>query len=151
MADGQRLNRITFINNPGGATLPQNSNDMRTISELIKRVNLDILKLDELANIYQEKEGWIVESEHHVNVDGNMLGLNGTSFNVKGAYVSCNAKVFETREEAEKHGVDYYLVYGNGEPIDMRITKAGKFFKRELESMVNLLSTLDVYLKNNNE
>lgn len=114
-------------------------------------MNLDILKLNEIANIYQEKEGWIVESEHHVNVEGNMLGLNGTSFNVKGACVSCNAKVFETREDAEKHGTDYYLVYNDGKPIYMSITKAGEFFKRELEIMVNLLSTFDIYLKNNNE
>lgn len=124
---------------------------MCTISEIIKRMNLDILKLNELANTYQEKEGWIVESEHHVNVDGNMLGLNGTSFNVKGAYVSCNAKVFDSHEDAEKHGADYYLVHSDGKPIYMRITKAVDFFRRELEIMISLLSNFDVYLKNNNE
>ena len=124
---------------------------MLTITGMIERMKQDIVRLQELASIYQSKEGWIVESEHHVNVDGNIEGLNGTSFNVKGVGTSCNAKVFETREDAEKNGVDYYLVYNDGKPIYMRITEAGKFFKRELQNGKNLLSSFETYLRKGNE
>ncbi|MEG1729599.1 MAG: hypothetical protein RR280_08695 [Bacteroidaceae bacterium] len=37
----------------------------------------------------------------------------------------------ETAEEAEKYGVDYYLVDGRGKPIYMMFTKAYDFFTRE--------------------
>ena len=124
---------------------------MLTITGMIEIMKQDIARLQELASMYQAKEGWIVESEHHVNVDGNIEGLNGTSFNVKGVGTSCNAKVFETREDAEKNGVDYYLVYNDGKPIYMRITEAGKFFKRELQNGKNLLSSFETYLRKGNE
>lgn len=124
---------------------------MLTITGMIEIMKQDVARLQELASMYQAKEGWIVESEHHVNVDGNIEGLNGTSFNVKGVGTSCNAKVFETREDAEKNGVDYYLVYNDGKPIYMRITEAGKFFKRELQNGKNLLSSFEIYLRKGNE
>ena len=124
---------------------------MRTITGMIEIMKQDVARLQELASMYQAKEGWIVESEHYVNVDGNIEGLNGTSFNVKGVGTSCNAKVFETREDAEKNGVDYYLVYNDGKPIYMRITEAGKFFKRELQNGKNLLSSFETYLRKGNE
>lgn len=124
---------------------------MLTITGMIEIMKQDVARLQELASMYQAKEGWIVESEHHVNVDGNIEGLNGTSFNVKGVGTSCNAKVFETREDAEKNGVDYYLVYNDGKPIYMRITEAGKFFKRELQNGKNLLSSFETYLRKGNE
>ena len=124
---------------------------MLTITGMIEIMKQDVARLQELASMYQAKEGWIVESEHHVNVDGNIEGLNGTSFNVKGVGTSCNAKVFETREDAEKNGVDYYLVYNDGKPIYMRITEAGKFFKRELQISKNLLSSFEIYLRKGNE
>lgn len=124
---------------------------MLTITGMIEIMKQDVARLQELASMYQAKEGWIVESEHHVNVDGNIEGLNGTSFNVKGVGTSCNAKVFETREDAEKNGIDYYLVYNDGKPIYMRITEAGKFFKRELQNGKNLLSSFETYLRKGNE
>lgn len=124
---------------------------MLTITGMIEIMKQDVARLQELASMYQAKEGWIVESEHHVNVDGNIEGLNGTSFNVKGVGTSCNAKVFETREDAEKNGIDYYLVYNDGKPIYMRITEAGKFFKRELQNGKNLLSSFEIYLRKGNE
>lgn len=130
---------------------------MLTITGMIEIMKQDVARLQELASMYQAKEGWIVESEHHVNVDGNIEGLNWISFNVKGVGTSCNAKVFETREDAEKYrwdchnGVDYYLVYNDGKPIYMRITEAGKFFKRELQISKNLLSSFEIYLRKGNE
>lgn len=118
---------------------------------MIEIMKQDVARLQELASMYQAKEGWIVESEYHVNVDGNIEGLNGTSFNVKGVGTSCNARAFKTREDAEKNGADYYLVYNDGKPIYMRITEAGEFFKRELQNGKNLLSYFEIYLRKGNE
>ena len=91
-----------------------------------------------LKNIYSAKEGWVVESTNHVNVgDGN--GLNRTAFAVKSPMSCRYAQVFNTREQAEKQGADYYLVDGNHQPIPMIFTKAYDFFHREFENAKKLL------------
>lgn len=98
----------------------------------------DLKHLQNLQNIYSQKEGWIVESENHVNVgDGN--GLNGTAFAVKSP-LSCRCvQIWDTMEEAEKHGANYYLIDGKSHPVYMKFTKAYYFFSREIEKTKELL------------
>ena len=103
-----------------------------------RKLEEDLKSLQTLQEIYSKKEGWIVESEHHVNVgDGN--GLNKTAFAVKSP-MSCKcAQVWNTQEEAEKYGADYYLVDGKNQPIYMIFTKAHEFYTREIENTKRLL------------
>lgn len=111
-----------------------------------KRLEENIKSLEELKDIYSSKDGWIVESENHVNVgDGN--GLNGTAFAVKSPMASKEAVVWNTKELAEKYGADYYLVDGNNKPIQMKFTKAYDFFSREVETYKRLL----IFIQNNNK
>lgn len=105
---------------------------------LQKRISDDLRHLQNLQETYRNKAGWIVESANHVNVgDGN--GLNGTAFAVKSPMTCCNAMVWESEKEAEKQGVDYYLIDGKGEPIYMKITNAYNFYTREVEKTKKLL------------
>ena len=103
-----------------------------------RKLEEDVKHLQNLQQIYSQKEGWVVESEHHVNV-GESNGLNGTAFAVKSPMVCCNAMVWESEKEAEKQGVDYYLIDGKGEPIYMKITNAYNFYTREVEKTKKLL------------
>lgn len=103
-----------------------------------RKLEEDLQHLQNLQEIYSKKEGWVVESENHVNVgDGN--GLNGTAFAVKSPMSCRYAQVWNTQEEAEKHGADYYLVDGKNDPIYMIFTKAHDFFTREVENTKRLL------------
>lgn len=105
---------------------------------LQKRISDDLRRLQNLQETYRNKAGWIVESANHVNVgDGN--GLNGTAFAVKSPMACCNAMVWESEKDAEKQGVDYYLIDGKGEPICMKITNAYNFYTREVEKTKKLL------------
>jgi len=91
-----------------------------------------------LSETYKMKDAYVVESENHVNV-GQERGLNGTSFTVKSVFSSCYAVVYNTREEAEKYGADYYLLEYNMKPIHMRFIKASEFFSRELKEAEELM------------
>lgn len=103
-----------------------------------RKLEEDLQHLQNLQEIYSKKEGWVVESENHVNVgDGN--GLNGTAFAVKSPMSCMYAQVWNTQEEAEKHGADYYLVDGKNDPIYMSFTKAHDFYTREVENTKRLL------------
>lgn len=111
-----------------------------------KRLEENIKSLEVLKNIYSSKDGWIVESENHVNV-GDNNGLNGTAFAVKSPLASKEAVVWDTKELAEKYGADYYLVDGNNQPIQMKFTKAYDFFSREIETYKELL----IFIQKNNK
>lgn len=95
-------------------------------------------KLQTLSQLYSNKDGWIVESKNHVNVGANN-GLNGTAFAVKSPLSCTCAIVWATEEEAEKQGMDYYLVDKNGKAIYTKVTKAADFFTSELEECNELL------------
>lgn len=98
----------------------------------------DIKKLQNLQEIYSNKQGWIVESMNHVNI-GEGKGLNKTAFAVKSP-LSCGcAQVWNTLEDAKKYGADYYLVDGKGESLQMIFTKAYDFFTREIDNVKELL------------
>lgn len=107
-----------------------------------RKLEEDLQHLQNLQKIYSKKEGWVVESEHHVNV-GENNGLNGTAFAVKSPMSCRYAQVWNTQQEAEKHGADYCLVDGKNEPIYMIFTKAHDFYTREIENTKKLL----VFLK----
>lgn len=108
------------------------------MKELINLIEENILILQDLKKTYSTKEGWVVEGENHINV-GEGYGLNGTAFSVKCPQTSTKVKVWDTRELAEKHGADYYLVDGNNRPVQMVITNAYDFFSREIEKYKKLL------------
>ena len=103
-----------------------------------RKIEESIERLEHLSLLYQKKDGFVVESDSHINV-GDHHGLNGTDFAVKGPLSSAEAVVFETIDEAEKCGVDYYLVDGNRNPIKMRIIPASEFFSKEAETYKSLL------------
>lgn len=95
-------------------------------------------QLQNLKLIYSKKEGWVVESKNHVNV-GEGHGLNHTAFAVKSPMSCAHAIVWNSQEEAEKYGMDYYLVDGKGKSILMKTTKAFDFFNKEVENTKELL------------
>lgn len=124
-------------NNQGGEqSPPQYNKDMKAIQS---KIAADVAKLQSLAKIYStEKHGYVVESEHHINV-GNEQGLNGTAFAVKSPLASKHAVVWNTEADAEKHGCDYYIVDGDNNPLTMKITKASEFFAREADTYKKVL------------
>ena len=98
-----------------------------------------------LSETYSTKDAYVVESENHVNVGER--GLNGTSFTVKSADSSCYAVVYNTKEDAEKYGADYYLIDGHNEHIYMRLTKASEFFSHELKEAEKLMKFITEHEK----
>lgn len=99
------------------------------MKDLQKSIEQAIKSMELLRN--DNPNGWVVESENHICV-GVEDGLNGTSFNVKSAIVNAKAVIYDTKEDAEKYGFDYYLIDDKNEPIYMKATKAIDFFQREI-------------------
>ena len=103
-----------------------------------RKLEKSIERLECLALNFQTRDGFVVESDSHINV-GDHNGLNGTAFAVKGPLSSLEAIVFKTVDDAEKNGADYHLVDGKRNPIYMHITPASEFFSREAETYKSLL------------
>lgn len=103
---------------------------MEAKKNLQKRIEEAIRTMELLRN--DNPNGWIVESENHVCV-GKEDGLNGTTFTVKNAVANTKAIIYDTKEDAEKYGFDYYLIDGRGNPIYMKATKAVDFYQREID------------------
>lgn len=102
------------------------------MKNLQKQIEEAIRTMELLKN--DNPNGWIVESENHVCV-GKEDGLNDTTFNVKNAVANTKAIIYDTKEDAEKYGFDYYLIDGRG--ID---TLGGyKHSAKEVESKLNEL------------
>jgi hypothetical protein len=82
--------------------------------------------------------GWIVETENHVCV-GSEYGLNNTTFNVKSPCTNTKAIIYESIEDAEKYGFEYYLVDGGKRQIFMKAIRAVDFFQKEINNAKKLL------------
>lgn len=52
------------------------------------------------------------------------------------------AWVFPSKKTAEEWGVDYHLVYSDGNPVENHPAKADEFFERESKECERLLSVL---------
>lgn len=109
---------------------------METKKNLQKQIEEAIRTMEILRN--DNPNGWIVESENHVCV-GIEDGLNGTAFNVKSPTVNTKAFIYDTKEDAENYGFDYYLIDGKNKPIYMKATKSTDFFQREIDNAKQIL------------
>lgn len=109
---------------------------MKAMKNLQKQIEEAIRTMELLKN--DNPNGWIVESENHVCV-GKEDGLNDTTFNVKNTVANTKAIIYDTKEDAEKYGFDYYLIDGKERPIYMKTTKAIEFFQREIDKANELL------------
>lgn len=98
-------------------------------------------QLTVLKERYAHKKGFVVDSENHVRVE-RKYGINGTNFAVKGPQI-LHATIFQIKEDAEKYGMDYYLVDGAGKPIYLRIKKAEVFFAEEIARLQAALEFLN--------
>ncbi|MGM9777711.1 MAG: hypothetical protein ACI3ZD_05190 [Prevotella sp.] len=94
-----------------------------------------------LANTHKGKDTWVVEGETHINV-GLPLGINGTMFAVRSPMTCSRAVIFPNKKTAEQWGVDYHLVYSDGNPVENHPAKADEFFERESKECEHLPSVL---------
>lgn len=116
---------------------------MKTAKELQDEIWKSIQQMEILMK--DNPNGWIVESENHVNV-GQGYGLNGTDFNVKCALACANPVIWNCEEDAIRYGFNPYLVDGNGEVIKMKATKSTEFFTREIKEAKKVSDLIDKYL-----
>lgn len=117
---------------------------MKTVKELQDEIWKAIQQMEILMK--DNPNGWIVESENHVNV-GQGYGLNGTDFNVKCALSCANPVIWDSESDAMKYGFNPYLVDGKGEKITMRTTKTVDFFTREIKEAKKVSDFIDKYLE----
>lgn len=116
---------------------------MKTAKELQDEIWMSIQQMEILMK--DNPNGWIVESENHVNV-GQGYGLNGTDFNVKCALTCASPVIWDNKEDAERYGFEPYLVDGKGELITMKATKVVEFFTREIKEAKKVSDLIDKYL-----
>lgn len=103
-------------------------------------------RLELLAERYSDKEAVVVETDNHVNV-GEGHGLNGTPFAIKTGLSDIEAVVFKGKEDAERNGIDLFLVDMYDKPIEQRITPAHEFYKREAEKIRKLMVFIKEHTK----
>ena len=104
-----------------------------------KQLNKALRHLERMANECFNG-GYVVASENHVNVRLED-GLGGTAFAVRTAFTE--PVIWNTKEEAEKYGCDYYLIDGAGNPIINKPMKATIYFQEEYSKCKRLIKFLN--------
>lgn len=98
-----------------------------------------IEEISECVQYMQARFEYCREENKYVVMAGDQIcvamgeGLNGTSFTFKIPQTVIFAQLFNTVEEAEKFGADYFLSDGNGKRLEIKILDAADFFAQEIE------------------
>ena len=98
-----------------------------------------IEEISECVQYMQARFEYCSQEKKYVVMAGDQIcvavgeGLNGTSFTFKIPQTVIFAQLFNTVEDAEKFGADYFLQDGNGKRLEIKIVDAAEFFAKEIE------------------
>lgn len=109
-----------------------------SIEDLISNLESSLHLLQNLAHTHKGKGTCVVAGKEHIFV-GLPLGINGTAFTVKCPNTCVHAVVFPSEKTAEEWGVDYHLMYSDGNTIENHPVNAGEFFEKAANQCKDLL------------
>lgn len=98
-----------------------------------------IEEISECVQYMQARFEYCREGNKYVVMAGDQIcvavgeGLNGTSFTFKIPQTVIFAQLFNSVEDAEKFGADYFLSDGDGKRLEIKIGDAAEFFAKEIE------------------
>ena len=113
---------------------------------LVKNLRFELNYIESKYNENLGKQTFVVANENYVHV-GEGMGLKGTEFNLSTPGMCSAATIFNSIEDANKNGMDYYLMDGAGERIILSVKPAAEYF----DDMIKMINTLIKHLETNAE
>ena len=117
-----------------------------TQSQLLGKLSYELELIKALRTQNEGKETYVVANERYVHVREG-YGLNDTDFLVVAPFSARYATIFYSKKDAETRGMDYNLIDGAGNKVELEIIPATEFYSKAIEMAQTIIKHLQIASK----
>lgn len=117
-----------------------------TQSQLLGELSYELELIKALRTQNEGKETYVVANDRYVHVREG-YGLNDTDFLVIAPFSARYATIFYSKIDAESRGMDYNLVDGERNKVDLKIIPATEFYSKVIEQTQTIIKHLQIASK----
>lgn len=117
-----------------------------TQSQLLGKLSYELELIKALRTQNEGKETYVVANERYVHVREG-YGLNDTDFLVVAPFSARYATIFYSKKDAESRGMDYNLIDGAGNKVELEIIPATEFYSKAIEMAQIIIKHLQISSK----
>ena len=117
-----------------------------TQSQLLGNLSYELELIKALRTQNEGKETYVVANERYVHVREG-YGLNDTDFLVVAPFSARYATIFYSKIDAESRGMDYNLIDGERNKVELEIIPAIDFYSKLIEMTRTIIKHLKISSK----
>lgn len=117
-----------------------------TQSQLLGELSYELELIKALRSQNEGKETYVVANDRYVHVREG-YGLNDTDFLVVAPSSARYATIFYSKKDAEFRGMDYNLIDGEGNKVELKIIPATEFYSKLIEMTRTIIKHLKISSK----
>ena len=117
-----------------------------TQSQLLGELSYELELIKALRTQNEGKETYVVANDLYVHVREG-YGLNDTDFLVVAPSSARYATIFYSKKDAEFRGMDYNLIDGEGNKVELKIIPATEFYSKLIEMTRTIIKHLKISSK----
>ena len=117
-----------------------------TQSQLLGELSYELELIKELRTQNEGKDTYVVANDRYVHVREG-YGLNDTDFLVVAPSSARYATIFYSKKDAEFRGMDYNLIDGEGNKVELKIIPATEFYSKLIEMTRTIIKHLKISSK----
>lgn len=114
-----------------------------TQSQLLGELSYELELIKALRTQNEGKETYVVANERYVHVREG-YGLNDTDFLVVAPFSARYATIFYSKIDAESRGMDYNLIDGERNKVELEIIPAIDFYSKVIEMTQTIIKHLHI-------
>ena len=115
-------------------------------SEFLWKLSYELELIKELRTQNEGKDTYVVANDRYVHVREG-YGLNDTDFLVVAPSSARYATIFYSKKDAEFRGMDYNLIDGEGNKVELKIIPATEFYSKLIEMTRIIIKHLKISSK----
>ena len=112
-------------------------------SQFLWKLSYELELIKELRTQNEGKDTYVVANERYVHVREG-YGLNNTDFLVVAPSSARYATIFYSKKDAEFRGMDYNLIDGEGNKVELKIIPATEFYSKLIEMTLTIIKHLKI-------
>ena len=117
-----------------------------TQSQLLGELSYELELIKALRTQNEGKETYVVANDRYVHVREG-YGLNDTDFLFVAPSSARYATIFYSKTDAEFRGMDYNLIDGEGNKVELKIIPATEFYSKLIEMTRTIIKHLKISSK----
>ena len=115
-------------------------------SQFLWKLSYELELIKELRTQNEGKDTYVVANDRYVHVREG-YGLNDTDFLVVAPSCARYATIFYSKKDAEFRGMDYNLIDGEGNKVELKIIPATEFYSKLIEMTRTIIKHLKISSK----